>query len=102
MMLTGLTLRRFKTISRYQSVSEFYWRCLCYIFDKEIIIKALEEPQISGEEYLDKLVQIYFELPIPDKTLIRRLLLKGSAPYLMIHRSSYSIKPTGAMFTFKE
>jgi len=45
-------------------------------FDKEIIIKALEEPQISGEEYLDKLVQIYFELPIPDKTLIRRLLFE--------------------------
>jgi len=45
-------------------------------FDKEIVVKALEEPQISGEEYLDKVVQISFDLPVPDKSLLRRLLFE--------------------------
>jgi predicted KAP-like P-loop ATPase len=47
-------------------------------FDKSIVIKALEKMQeISGEEYLEKIVQVPFELPLPDKLCLRRLLFKN-------------------------
>ena len=46
-------------------------------FDKEIVIKALADVEgISGEVYLERIVQVDFELPIPDKTLLRRLLFE--------------------------
>jgi predicted KAP-like P-loop ATPase len=46
-------------------------------FDKEVAIKALAETQgISGEDYLEKIVQVPFELPLPDKTLLRQLLFE--------------------------
>lgn len=46
-------------------------------FDKKVVIKALEEIQgVSGEDYLEKIVQVPFELPLPDKTALRRLLLE--------------------------
>jgi predicted KAP-like P-loop ATPase/DNA-binding transcriptional regulator YiaG len=46
-------------------------------FDKAIAVKALEKLQdISGEDYLEKIVQVPFELPFPDKTLLRRLLFE--------------------------
>lgn len=46
-------------------------------FDKEIVIKALADTQeISGETYLDKVVQLSFEIPSPDKTLLRKLLFE--------------------------
>lgn len=47
------------------------------VFDKEIVIKNLTDTQgISGETYLDQVVQAYFELPLPDKTSLRRLLFE--------------------------
>jgi predicted KAP-like P-loop ATPase len=37
-------------------------------FDKDVVIKALETSQeISGEDYLEKIVQVPFELPLPDR-----------------------------------
>lgn len=46
-------------------------------FDKEIVIKALADTQeITGETYLDKVVQLSFEIPSPDKTLLRKLLFQ--------------------------
>lgn len=46
-------------------------------FDKEIAIRALAEAQgIPGEAYLEKIVQVPFELPLPDKTLLRGLLFE--------------------------
>ncbi len=47
------------------------------VFDKEVILKALAETQeVSGEAYLEKIIQIAFELPLPDKTSLRRLLFE--------------------------
>ena len=46
-------------------------------FDKEVVIKALEEMQgMPGEAYLEKIVQVPFELPLPDKTSLRGLLFE--------------------------
>lgn len=45
------------------------------LFDKEVVVKALSEVQkMSGEAYLEKIVQVPFELPLPDKISLRRLL----------------------------
>lgn len=47
------------------------------VFDKEVILKALAETQdASAEEFLDKIIQVAFELPSPDKTSLRRLLFE--------------------------
>lgn len=46
-------------------------------FDKQVAIKAIEQIQdIPGREYLEKIVQVPFELPLPDKTSLRRLLFE--------------------------
>jgi len=45
------------------------------LFDKEVVVKALAETQrIPGEAYLEKIVQVPFELPLPDKISLHRLL----------------------------
>ncbi len=45
--------------------------------DKEVAIKAVEQMQdLPGEAYLEKVVQVPFELPLPDKTSLRRLLFE--------------------------
>jgi len=47
------------------------------LFDREVVVKALSEVQrMSGEAYLEKIVQVPFELPLPDKISLRRLLDK--------------------------
>ena len=56
-----------------------YFTDVVYIlfFDKEIVSKALADTQeLSGESYIDKVVQLSFEIPRPDKTLVRRLLFE--------------------------
>lgn len=46
-------------------------------FDRAVVTKALEGTQgVSGEAYLEKIVQAPFELPRPDKTQLRRLLFE--------------------------
>lgn len=43
--------------------------------DKEVAVQALETEQgIPGEEYLEKIVQVPFELPIPGRSDLRTLL----------------------------
>ncbi len=44
-------------------------------FDKEVVLRALEKVQEGkGEEYLEKIVQIPIEIPLPDKISIRKML----------------------------
>lgn len=46
-------------------------------FNKEVVTKALAETQgIPGELYLDRIIQTAFEVPIPAKISIRKLLLE--------------------------
>jgi predicted KAP-like P-loop ATPase len=45
------------------------------VFDKEVVMRTIAETkEISREEYLEKIIQVSFELPIPDKTSLRKLL----------------------------
>ncbi len=47
------------------------------LFDKEVVVKALTETQgIPGEAYLEKIVQVPFELPLPNKISMRGLLFE--------------------------
>jgi predicted KAP-like P-loop ATPase len=47
------------------------------VLDKEVLIKTFAETEgIPAETYLKRLVQVAFQLPIPDKTLLRRLLFE--------------------------
>ncbi len=44
-------------------------------FDKAVVVQALGSLQgVPGESYLEKIVQVPFELPPPDKDALRRLL----------------------------
>lgn len=46
-------------------------------FDKNVAVKALEQLQnVSGEDYIEKIVQVPFELPLPDKTALRQVLFE--------------------------
>jgi len=47
------------------------------VFDREVIIEKLGDAQgLTGELYLQKFVQVPFELPLPDRILLRRLLFE--------------------------
>ncbi|KAF3889063.1 MULTISPECIES: KAP family NTPase [Nostocales] len=47
------------------------------VCDKKSIIKSLaDERGPSGEEYLDRIIQMAFEIPSPDKTSLRKLLFE--------------------------
>ena len=48
------------------------------LFDKSVVIEALKQVQnVLGEDYLEKIVQVPFELPLPDKVALRRLLFES-------------------------
>ena len=62
----------FRVIKAFPSFTDVVYLLFC---DREIVCKALADTQeLSGGNYLDKMVQLSFELPLPDKTLLRRLL----------------------------
>jgi predicted KAP-like P-loop ATPase len=47
------------------------------VFDKEVVLKTIADTkELSGEAYLEKIIQVSFELSIPDKISLRRLLFK--------------------------
>jgi predicted KAP-like P-loop ATPase len=58
-----------------KSVADFPNMVYLLTFDKKVVIEALRESQgISGENYLEKIVQFPFELPLPDRSSLYRLL----------------------------
>ena len=58
-----------------KSVADFPNIVYLLTFDKKVVIEALRESQgISGENYLEKIVQFPFELPLPDRSSLSRLL----------------------------
>jgi predicted KAP-like P-loop ATPase len=59
-----------------KSIADFPNIIYLLTFDKRVVIDALRETQgISGESYLEKIVQSPFELPLPDRSSLYRLLL---------------------------
>ncbi|GAB1544220.1 KAP family P-loop domain protein [Scytonema sp. NUACC21] len=70
-----LTVEEVRQLFRViKAVANFSNTIYLLLFDKEVVIKALAESQkISGEAYLEKIVQVPFELPLPDQVALRRL-----------------------------
>lgn len=57
-----------------KSVADFPNVIYLLAFDKKVVTKALESAQgIPGEEYLEKIVQVPFELPMPDPVSLSKL-----------------------------
>ena len=42
-------------------------------FDRRVVAAALKQQQMSGEDYLAKIIQIPFELPLPDRFALRTM-----------------------------
>ena len=58
-----------------KSVANFPNTIFILSFDREATARALDKFQEGkGEEYLEKIVQVPFELPLPDKVALRRML----------------------------
>jgi predicted KAP-like P-loop ATPase len=62
----------FRVITSIPNFTDVVYLLVC---DREVVVKALADTQgIPGEAYLEKIVQVAFELPLADKTLLRKLL----------------------------
>jgi len=61
-----------------KAVADFPNVIYIVVFDREIASKSLSETQgYSGEDFLEKIIQVPFELPLPDKVSLRRLLFEN-------------------------
>ncbi len=60
-----------------KAIADFPKTIYLLAFDKGIVVKALESLQGTlGQDYLEKIVQVPFDLPIPDKIALRKLFLQ--------------------------
>jgi len=73
--LTAKEIRELFTIVK--AIADFPNTVYILAFDKDIVIRALEKVQEGkGEDYLEKIIQIPIELPLADKTSIRKMLFE--------------------------
>jgi predicted KAP-like P-loop ATPase len=72
-----LTAEEIRQIFRLmKAVADFPKVTYLLAFDREIIIRALEAAQeVRGEAYLEKVIQLPLEIPLPDKNKLEDLLL---------------------------
>jgi len=60
-----------------KAVADFPNTVYILAFDKEVVVRALEKVQEGkGEDYLEKIVQVPIELPLANKTTIRKMLIE--------------------------
>lgn len=65
-----------QTFQLIKSLGDFPNTTYLVAFDKNVVIRALEEVQkSSGEEYLEKVIQVPFEVPLISKQEVEHLLL---------------------------
>jgi predicted KAP-like P-loop ATPase len=58
-----------------KAVGDFPQTVYLLALDRSVVVAALGEIQgVSGEDYLEKIVQVPFELPMPDQTALRTML----------------------------
>lgn len=74
------TFRLVKAIANFPNITYLL------AFDRRVISAALGTEQVSGEDYLAKIVQITFDLPPADQTSLR-YLLEDRLRKLLIHTS---------------
>ena len=72
--LTANEIRELFTIVK--AVADFPNTVYILAFDKEVVIRALEKVQEGkGEDYLEKIIQVPIELPLANKTTIKKMLI---------------------------
>lgn len=60
-----------------KAVADFPYVVYVLAFDRDVVADALKEVQRGdGETYLEKIVQVPFDLPLPDETSLRRMLFE--------------------------
>ena len=60
-----------------KAIADFPRTAYLLAFDKKVVIKALNRLQEEmGEEYLEKIVQVPFDLPIPNKSRLNKLFIE--------------------------
>jgi predicted KAP-like P-loop ATPase len=59
-----------------KSVADFPNTVYVLAFDAGVVGEALSEAGIDGRSYIDKIVQVPFELPVPDRSALQTLLLE--------------------------
>jgi predicted KAP-like P-loop ATPase len=60
-----------------KAVADFPKTTYLLAFDKDVVVKALKSVQETpGEEYLEKIIQVPFHLPIPEKDALRKFFLE--------------------------
>ena len=60
-----------------KAVADFPNTVYILAFDKEVVVRALEKVQEGkGEDYLENIVQVPIELPLANKTTIRKMLIE--------------------------
>ena len=68
---TREVFRLVKSVANFPNVVYFL------AFDKNVAIQAVGSVQgVTGEEYLEKIIQVPFELPLPDKSALRKLFFE--------------------------
>ncbi len=73
--LTGNEVKQvFKII---KAVADFPYIIYILAFDREIVSKSLEESlNINGNSYIEKIIQVPFELPLPEKDTLSEFFIK--------------------------
>jgi predicted KAP-like P-loop ATPase len=76
-----LTAEEIRTVFRViKAVADFPNLVYLVAFDKDVVTKALGDgSHIRGDDYLEKIVQVPFELPLPDKAALRQVLFERLA-----------------------
>jgi predicted KAP-like P-loop ATPase len=59
-----------------KSVADFPNTVYVLAFDSDVVSKALSEGGVEGRSYIDKIVQVPFELPVPDRSALQGLLME--------------------------
>lgn len=60
-----------------KALADFPYVTYLLAFDREVAVTAIsEQTGLPGERYLEKIIQVPFELPRPDRTALRRALFK--------------------------
>ncbi|OPX93177.1 MAG: KAP family P-loop domain protein [Pelotomaculum sp. PtaB.Bin104] len=60
-----------------KAVANFPKTSYLIAFDKDVVVKALKRVQrVPGANYLEKIIQVPFDMPLPDKISVRKLFLE--------------------------
>lgn len=84
------------------SVAKFPNTIYLLVFDKDIVVKALEQVQEgSGEDYLEKVIQIPIEIPDINRSTLRNILLNKLNEILKHHNDAhFSDSRWGNIYTY--